>query len=85
MKALHIKNKKTRGHNLLELFQDLPHELKCNIIGSKDRKAFIEELTRISCLFEEWRYSYEYQIKSFKFPFLIDFAESLSSVTDKKC
>jgi len=83
LKAL-LQNSKTLkgGHNLLELFQSLPEEIKRDIIGSRNSTHFFEELTRISCLFEEWRYIYERQLTSLNFRFLLDFAEDLSSITD---
>ncbi len=84
LKALLQKSKMLKGgHNLLDLFQDLPDELKSNIIGPQDSNLFIEELTRVSCLFEEWRYIYERQLTSLNFRFLLDFAEGLSTITNK--
>ena len=82
LKALLQKCKTFKGgHNLFELFQDLPDEIKSNIIGSKDSNLFIGELTRVSCLFEEWRYIYERHLTSLDLYFLLDFAEELSLIT----
>ena len=72
-----------QGHNLLELFQSIPEETKNEIIGSNDSQEFIEELNQISCLFEEWRYIYENQLRSLNLRFLFDFAERLSYCAGK--
>lgn len=84
LKALLQKNNELQpGHNLMILFQKLPKEIKEGLIGSQDSKLFFQELSKISCLFQEWRYIYERQLSSLNFSFLISFAEDLSFITNK--
>lgn len=84
LKALLQKNNRLKSsHRLLDLFQALPGEIKDDIISLKDGELFIKELTKISCLFEEWRYIYERQLISLNFKFLVNFAEELSAITNK--
>lgn len=64
-------------HNLLGLFNYLPKDAKNEIISLDDCGTFIKELSSISCLFEEWRYIYEYYLSSINLSFLLESANRL--------
>lgn len=77
-------NSPERGHNLLKLYDALPADVKRDITGLDNEQDFLSEIDHIACLFEEWRYIYEYNLHSLNFSFLSDFAERLSTYAQKK-
>ncbi len=79
---LREENKFPREHNLHKLFVMLSEKTQKDIIGEDDNEEFISILIQNSCLFEEWRYIYEYHLRSLNISFLFDFAERLSVYTD---
>lgn len=81
--VLNAHNSSKEGHNLLQLFESLPEEVRKDIIGQNDRQDFILKLNQNSCLFEEWRYVYERQPRSINITFLFDFAERLSCYAEQ--
>lgn len=71
-------NTPQKEHDLFKLFETLPEEIKNDIIGLDDNQEFILNLKQTSCLFEKWRYIYEYHLHSLNITFLFNFAERLS-------
>lgn len=80
---LRENNASKKEHNLLKLFESLPEGTRRDIIGSNNYQDFISKLNQNSCLFQEWRYIYEYHLRSLNISFLFDFAERLSNYVER--
>ncbi len=73
-------NKEIKTHNLKELFNNLPEDIKNKIMKSQNEEDFMAKLENISNLFEEWRYLYERYPNSVEYNFLCYFSEKLSKI-----
>lgn len=86
MKALLIKpGEEIKGHNLLELFDKLPHEIQMSIQQAVDcsKSPFHEMLKNSSDLFEECRYLYEYNSLHVNLKFLQELSASLKAISHR--
>ena len=76
---------KSKGHNLLDLFDLLPSKIQMNIQQLVDcsQFPFREMLKNTSDLFEECRYVYEYRSLHINLKFLQELSASLKTVSHK--
>lgn len=71
------------GHDLFEIFNALPDEIKEAILNGKEKVAFYQHLVQISDVFKKWRFIYEREISSIDFGFLMNFGNELSIIASK--
>lgn len=78
MKAI-LKNsgKEIKTHKLTRLFNEMPKEIKKDIICSENKEDFMKKLSQISDLFVKWRYIYQYELKPFSYSFIKNLSEKL--------
>lgn len=74
--------KKTKTHNLKDLFNELQENIKSEIMKPYNEEDFMAKLENISNLFMEWRYLYERHLGSVEYNFLCDFSEKLLEIAD---
>lgn len=81
-------NSQTKGHNLYELFVDLPQNLKDSIINSADfcgDDEFMSQLEIHKQTFQDWRYLFEHKSVQVNLTFIDKLAETLHDLAEQEC
>lgn len=77
-----LNDEEVRGHNLKELYDNLPDKVKLQIDKKMTGSRFEKSLTDCGELFEVCRYRYEFEIRSMHYGFMLDYMKTLFSVSD---
>lgn len=77
-----------RGHNLYELFKNLPEKIRLKITNSVafyGDDEFMQQLEIHKYIFQDWRYFYEHKSTSVDLIFLERLAVTLHDIAEQRC